>query len=157
MTDFHDRSMVVVDGEMQIDAALDVMKHAGVRSAFVLNGVHTGVEGLVTAYDILGEKPVRHMHAFGSPRHAVQVVDIMDSIEQWVVVQLGELENATVACVLDAFRRTGRSHIAVVEGRAGEEPRLRGVFSAAKLLRLTEGIRKSVIPPAPMSGIRLAG
>jgi CBS domain-containing protein len=165
MTDFHERSMVVVDGERQIDDALDVMKHAGVRSAFVLDGLHTVVVGLVTAYDILGEKPLRHLHSigcrpFGSSRRDVVVADIMEPVETWKVVRLADVDAATVGCVLDAFKRTGRTHLPVVEGALGEAPRLRGVFSAAKLMRLTEETRtatKSGIPAAPMSGVRIAG
>ncbi len=35
MTDFHDRGMVTLAASLQVDAAVEAMKHAGVRSAFV--------------------------------------------------------------------------------------------------------------------------
>jgi CBS domain-containing protein len=142
MTDFHERGMVTVDGKLGVDAGLEVMRHAGTRSAFVLDEKRNQVLGLVTAYDIMGEKPLRATQALGISRDEVRVIDVMDRAEDWHVARMEDVEKATVALMLEAFQRTGRSHIAVVEDGDGKEPRLRGVFSAAKLLRLTADDRK---------------
>jgi len=151
MTDFEERGIVTVEGPLQVDAALEVMKHAGVRSAFVLDGERRKILGLITAYDIMGEKPLRYLQSIGCThltcsRDDVLVQDIMERAEDWSVARLEDVEGATVGSLLEVFQRTGRSHIAVVETAGGKEPRLRGVFSGAKLLRLTEESRKAAFP-----------
>ena len=65
MTDFHERSAVVVPGDTPIDAALEHLKHTGTRSAFVVNKDGRHVLGMITAYDIQGEKPIRHLQSVG--------------------------------------------------------------------------------------------
>ncbi len=146
MTDFHERGMVTVEPSAQVDSALEVMKHAGVRSAFVMDETRQRVVGLITAYDIMGEKPLRFLQTMGgnyrsTSRREVQVRDIMEPAEEWMVSRLEDVDGATVEAVLDAFQKARRTHIAVVEGVPGEIPRLRGVFSAAKILRLTRDSR----------------
>lgn len=143
MTDFHETGLVTVAPTLQVDEALEVMKHAGVRSAFVLDEARTTVLGLITAYDIMGEKPIRHLQLTGGSREEVLVADIMDRASDWQVARLADVDRATVASVLDTFTRAGRTHLAVVdESEGGKGTRLRGVFSAAKLLRLTEKARR---------------
>jgi CBS domain-containing protein len=140
MTDFRERSAISVSEDSTIDDALLHMKHTGVRSAFVLDREGRNVLGLVTAYDIQGEKPLRFLQSVGwtergSSRGDVLARDIMERIENWQVVDIADVERAEVALVLDAFRRCGRTHIAVVERRDGGE-HLRGLFSYAKITRL---------------------
>ncbi len=141
MTDFRERSAISVSEDSPIDAALEHMKHTGVRSAFVLDRDGHKVLGLITAYDIQGEKPLRHMQAAGwtdrgSSREDVRVRDIMESAENWQVADINDVDHATVAMVLESFRRIGRTHIPVVEHRKGGAEHLRGVFSFAKTTRL---------------------
>lgn len=138
MTDFADTNMVTVEAAAQIDVALEVMRHAGVRSAFVLSADKKSVAGFVTAYDIMGERPLRYLQTAGGGREDVQVQHVMERAEDWLVVRYADTERATVQTMLDAFAKSGRTHLAVVEEEPGQKaPRLRGVFSGAKLLRLT--------------------
>jgi CBS domain-containing protein len=143
MTDFTQRNLVTVDGQLPVDAALEVMKHAGVRSAFVLDARRERVLGFVTAHDIMGEKPIRHLQAMGSTRDEVTVEDIMERAEEWHVARMDDVSGATVGSMLESFRRSGRTHVPVVETGEDGEPRLRGVFSCAKLLRLTRPSRRN--------------
>jgi CBS domain-containing protein len=144
MTDFHERGMVTVPSTLQVDAALEVMRHAGVRSAFVLDEGRAAVLGLITAFDIMGEKPLRHLRLVGCAREEVLVSDVMDRAGGWKVARIEDVERAHVSAIIETFERIGLTHLAVVEGdpdQAGE-PRLRGLFSSAKLLRLTEEARR---------------
>jgi CBS domain-containing protein len=141
MTDFHERSAVTVADQSPIDAALDHMKHAGVRAAFVLDETRKQVLGIITAYDIQGEKPIRHLQAVGCThrtcsRDDVLVHDIMEKVEHWQAADVKDVERATVGEVMETMRATGRTHIAVVEKVNGQGERLRGLFSAAKIMRL---------------------
>ena len=140
MTDFRERSAISVSEDSTIDAALLHMKHAGVRSAFVLDRDGKDVLGLITAYDIQGEKPLRFLQSVGwsergASRGDILARDIMEHVESWQVADIADVERADVALILDAFRRSGRTHIAVVERSDGRE-QLRGLFSYAKITRL---------------------
>lgn len=141
MTDFTDTALITVAPRLQVDDALEVMKHAGVRSAFVMSDDRASVLGLLTAYDVMGEKPLRFLQTAGGAREDVLVQDIMDRAEDWLVARYADLDGATVQTVLDLLQHSGRTHIPVVEEVAGRGPRLRGIFSAAKLLRLTRHAR----------------
>jgi CBS domain-containing protein len=141
MTDFREHGMVTVVGSQQIDAALETMRHAGVRSAFVTDADKKFILGLITAYDIMGEKPLAFLQSGGGTRDEVVVVDIMEPISSWQVARFADVERATVSSVLDTFQKHGGTHLAVVEEEPGQGLRLRGIFSSAKLLRLTEKSR----------------
>jgi CBS domain-containing protein len=145
MTDFHVKAMVSVAHTLQVDEALELMKHAGVRSAFVVDEGRTSILGLVTAYDIMGEKPIRHLQQLGGSREEVLVSDVMDRAGGWELARLEDVDRAHVSAVLDTFARSGRTHLAVVDHDPdpSKGPRLRGLFSAAKLLRLTERARRA--------------
>jgi CBS domain-containing protein len=143
MTDFHEHGLVSVRADEQIDAALDHMRHAGVRSAFVLDEPRERVLGLITAYDIMGEKPLRYAQEMLAAREDMLVRHLMESTVDWEVLRLGDVERASVAAVLDAFKRSRRTHLPVIAEDAGGRTRLRGVFSSAKLLRLTAASRES--------------
>jgi CBS domain-containing protein len=98
------------------------------------------VLGLITAYDIMGEKPLRYAQEMSVARDDVLVRHLMESTVDWSVLRFADVERATVAAVLDAFKRHGRTHLPVVADEGGQG-RLRGVFSSAKLLRLTAASR----------------
>lgn len=142
MTDFNERGVVRVPAGQQVDDALEAMRHAGVRSAFVIDAGEDRVLGLITAYDIMGEKPIRHLQTVGGAREDVTVADVMDPAEDWQVTHIDAVDRATVGMLLDTFAKLGRTHLPVVEG-AADALRLRGVFSAAKVLRLTEAARRA--------------
>jgi hypothetical protein len=136
MTDFRERASVTVADSSTIDAALEHMKHTGVRCAFAIDPSRKGVVGLITAYDIMSEKPMRHMQAVEAPRHEVLVKDIMLPVAEWRVANIRDIEQATVASVARLFDDSGLTHIAVMESSDGGEQRLRGLLSAAKVRRL---------------------
>lgn len=136
MTDFRERASVTVAENSPIDAALEHMKHTGVRCAFVVDEARPAVIGLTTAYDIMSEKPTRHMHSTASPRREVLVRDIMQGIAEWRVAEIRDIERVTVAAVSRLFDQTGLTHIPVMETDAHGGQRLRGLLSAAKVRRL---------------------
>src|SRR3984957_10067694 len=61
MTDFRERTSVTVSDTATIDEALEHMRHTGVRCAFAIDDQSRMVVGLITAYDIVGEKPMQYM------------------------------------------------------------------------------------------------
>jgi len=133
MTDFRERASVTVAENATIDSALEHMKHAGVRSAFAIDAERHAVVGLITAYDITSEKPMRLLH---TPRHEVLVRDIMEKISEWRVVDFAALSHASVAAVAHLFEESRRTHIPVMEKSDRGTTTLRGLLSSARVKKL---------------------
>ncbi|MBS0612954.1 MAG: CBS domain-containing protein [Proteobacteria bacterium] len=136
MTDFRERSSITVPDYHPIDTALEHMKHTGVRCAFAVDADNQVVIGMVTAYDIGGEKPLRLMRSMDVKRSEILVRDLMQPIKEWRVLHIQDLERATVAAVDRLFGESGLTHIPVMEQSPRGEARLRGLFSSAKIKRL---------------------
>jgi CBS domain-containing protein len=136
MTDFRERASVTVSDLDTIDDALLHMKHTGVRCAFVVDDAARAVVGMITAYDITSEKPMRHMHSVEEPRRAVRVRDIMQPIADWRVLDIRDVEASNVGAIARLFDQSRLTHIAVMEAGENGEPRLRGLLSAARVRRL---------------------
>ena len=136
MTDFRERPSVTVVETASIDAALVHMKHAGVRSAFVIDHAHNKVVGLVTAYDIMSEKPMRFMQSLATPRSEVVVRDIMQPIADWRVADIKDIERATVSSVATMFEETRLTHVPVIGPGESGGRQLCGLLSAARVRRL---------------------
>jgi CBS-domain-containing membrane protein len=80
MTDFRERAFFKVAPDEQIDEALKKMKHAGLRAAFVMDKQSDKLLGLITSYDIMGEKPLCYLQNAGFTEHKdILVLDIMES------------------------------------------------------------------------------
>ncbi len=136
MTDFRERSSVTVLDRDPIDAALDHMKHAGVRSAFVVEAQTRNVVGLITAYDIMGDKPMRYVQHHRTHRNKVAVRDIMTSLHELQCVDVRDVERSTIAAVARMFDENGLTHVPVVEQDEHGAQRLRGLLSAARVRKL---------------------
>ncbi len=147
MTDFRMRALFKVNPEDTIDEALQKMKVAGLRIGFVIDDSSENIQGMITSYDIMGEKPMRYLQSVGFADRGVthkdiKVQDIMEKISDWVSVEMKNVETVNVQAVLDAFQRTGRTHLPVLDNKEGKEHHLRGLFSSAKVLRLTDFARR---------------
>jgi hypothetical protein len=94
------------------------------------------VLGLVTAYDIAGEKPMQYMLSRAILRREVLVRDIMQEISSCRVADIKQLERATVGAVSNMFIGSRLTHVPVMKAGENKEQRLRGLLSAAKVKRL---------------------
>jgi CBS domain-containing protein len=149
MTDFRVRAVFKLDPDETIDHALNKMKVAGLRLAFVKEKTSEKLLGSISSYDIMGEKPMRYLQSVSFSDRSfthkdIQVKDIMEPSKDWEVVDMHEVEKANVQNILEALQKHGRTHLPVLEIHAGKEPRLRGIFSSAQILRLTEVSRQKL-------------
>ncbi|NTV69883.1 MAG: CBS domain-containing protein [Azonexaceae bacterium] len=135
MTDFLRVSVVVIGPDASVVEANSQMIARGVRLLMVTNAEDC-LEGLITARDILGEKPMQVAAARGCKRDELKVAELMTSISNVDTLYLKEVLNARVVDILDALKRLGRQHILVedVDAVTGL-PRVRGVFSATNIGR----------------------
>lgn len=136
MTDFSRVNVVSIHLSALVDSANARMISRGVRLLMVV-GDDEEVVGLITARDVLGEKPLQISQARGVKRSEVTVADVMTPIASIDTLYLREVMNVTVADILHALKELGRQHILVedVDPLTGQ-PRIRGLFSATHIGRL---------------------
>ncbi|WP_308388442.1 CBS domain-containing protein [Acidithiobacillus sp. AMEEHan] len=132
MTDLRRVPAVSVHPESTVDAALQRMVHSGVRLLFVLDAMGELV-GMITARDLMGEKPVRIAAQEQIQRDQVKVGDIMIRRGQIEVLDFDEVSRSSVGDLVLTMKQMGRQH-ALVEEKAGQ-PQVRGVFSLSQIAR----------------------
>jgi len=136
MTDFSHVNVVSIEPGASINDANARMISRGVRMLMVV-GKGEAVEGLITARDILGEKPMQIASTRGSKREDLTVGDLMTSIGNLDTLYLSEVLNASIADILTALKKLGRQHILVEDtDPITGQPRVRGLFSATHIGRL---------------------
>jgi CBS-domain-containing membrane protein len=131
MTDLREVSAATTRPEETVDAAHAQMIRRGVRLLFVLDS-RGEVAGVITATDLLGEKPVRFMQARGVSHAEILVEDIMTPASMLEALPLLEVAQMRVGHIVATLKDVGRKHLMVAEdgGR-----RIRGLFSTSQLAR----------------------
>jgi CBS-domain-containing membrane protein len=136
MTDFMRVNPVVIGPDESVVEANARMISRGVRMLMVTS-VDDKVHGLVTARDILGEKPIQVAQARDCKRDELLVSDLMTPIGSVDTLYFSEVLHARVIDILNALKSLGRQHILVEDiDPANGQPRVRGVFSATHIGRL---------------------
>jgi len=133
MTDLTRTAPATIRPQAPLAGANQFMITRGVRLLLVADD-HENVLGVITATDILGEKPVRAATERGVRRDELTVADVMTPVEQVEAIELGDLRGAHVGHVLETLRRAGRQHALVVEND-GARPMVRGIFSVSQIAR----------------------
>jgi hypothetical protein len=85
--------------------------------------------GIITATDILGEKPMRFIQERGIKHNEILVLDMMTSLEKLEAIPLEEVAHARVGNIVASLRERGRLHALVIDGNTIGSPRICGIFS----------------------------
>jgi hypothetical protein len=134
MTDLALVAAVTIEASASLVTANDYMIARGVRSLFV-TASNGRVLGLITAADLLGERPVRESHARGVGRNDLQVTDVMTPIHAVAAMKLEDVRAAKVGHIVASLTQAGRQHGLVAEIRGPSEVSIRGIFSASQIAR----------------------
>jgi CBS domain-containing protein len=136
MTDFSRVQAVTISPAASLAEANAIMISRGVRLLMVV-GPDDAVLGLITARDILGEKPMQILQARQGKHEELSVKDLMCPITHIDTLYLSEVLNARVIDILNSLKKQGRQHIMVEDvDPATGTPRVRGIFSATQIGRL---------------------
>jgi len=145
MTDFTRASPATVRPQASLAEANQSMITRGVRLLLVVDQEHEEVLGVITAADLLGERPMLVATGRGLRREELAVADVMTPAAQVEVIELVDVESARVGHVLETLRRAGRQHALVVDYDAlppawplqapGRRAMVRGVFSLSQIAR----------------------
>ncbi len=134
MTDLRHSDAAVIEPHVSMEFANSYMIQRGVRSLLVLNQDHS-LRGIITATDILGEKPLRFIQDRRVKHDEILVSDIMTSLDHLEVFPIEEVQNAKVGHVVASLRDTGRQHILVLENNTDKKLSVCGIFSLTQIER----------------------
>ena len=144
MTDLSRVAPATIRPQAPLSGANQFMIARGVRLLLVADD-QENVLGLLTATDILGERPLRVATERGLRRDDLQVADVMTPAAHVEAIDFADLQGAHVGHVLETLRRSGRQHALVVDydplpparrlDPPGRRAMVRGIFSASQIAR----------------------
>lgn len=127
MTDFTVVTPATIEAGATVDDANQFMIRRAVRSLLVTDSGGR-VLGIITANDVLGERPVTVALERKITHAEVLVRDVMTPAERLEALRYEDVESARVGHVVATLARAGRRHTLVIEsGPAGNT--VRGIFS----------------------------
>jgi CBS domain-containing protein len=150
VTDFKRDYPMTVDAERQIDDALSDMIRLSVRALLVAK--EQRLVGLITSYDIQGERPMQFLQSSNYNRHEdIRVVHVMTPWDELMALDWEAVESARAGDLLRVFEQTRLTHLLVVEvDRSTSRSTVRALASRARLLRQL-GERASGLEPGHRS------
>jgi CBS-domain-containing membrane protein len=134
MSDLSKVSVVVARSNASMDSANAKMIRYGVRMLIVLDG-NDHVAGLLTATDVLGEKPMRFLQNMGGTHADIMVRDIMTTQRELEVMKIEDVQNAEVGQIIATLKKSGRQHGLVVAEAADGKQTVCGIFSITQIAR----------------------
>lgn len=136
MTAFKVVHPVMTRADVNIDAALNKMKTAGVRLLFVVNDTEE-IVGLVTAKDIMGERPIKITQQTRMPRTEITVAMVMTPQPDICALDAHIVRDARVGDIVETLRAQNRQHALVVKtDRLAHTQTVIGMFSTTQISRL---------------------
>ena len=132
MTDLRYTHAAVIEPQVTMESANAYMVQRGVRSLLVLNQ-DRALGGIITATDVLGEKPLRFMEERRVKHHDILVSDMMTPLDRLEAIPIDEAKRAKVGNVISSLRDTGRQHTLVIEKHALGKVQVCGIFSLSQI------------------------
>jgi len=134
MTDLRSVTAVIILSGDSVDEAHARMIQRGVRLLLVVDQ-NRQVVGVITASDILGEKPMQVIAQRGIRRQELLVRDVMTPQNRLEVLDVNDVRTAKVGHIVATLKQSGRQHALVVEDSGTARQIVRGLFSATQIAR----------------------
>jgi CBS domain-containing protein len=143
ITDFTREHPATVDEERQIDGALEDMIRLGVRALLVVR--EQRIVGLITSYDIQGERPLQFLQSSTYTRHQdIRVGHIMTPWDKLLAVDWESVQAVRAGDLLHVLEEAEMTHLLVIErGKKNASPIVRALVSRARLARQLRGLRRA--------------
>ena len=136
MTNFKVVHPITTRPEVAIDAALKKMKTSGIRLLFVMNDADQ-IIGLITAKDIMGERPIQITQQTRVPRAEITVREVMTPQPDICALEAQTVHDARVGDIVETLRTQGRQHALVVKtDKATQSQCVIGMFSTSQISKL---------------------
>jgi len=134
MTDLSKVSLIGVRAQTSMDRANAKMIRYGVRMLLVLDD-NEQLAGLLTATDVLGERPMRFLQNMGGTHADITVRDIMTPQGELEVLKIDDVQHAKVGQVVASLKKSNRQHALVVAEGADGRQTVCGLFSITQIAR----------------------
>jgi CBS-domain-containing membrane protein len=134
MTDLTRVAAAVTSPTATVDEANHYMVHRGVRMLLVLDEDEL-LAGIVTATDILGERPITLARERGVRYSQILIGDVMTPAHRLDSFDLRTLQHARVGHVVASLQRKRRHHALVTQSDASGGLEVRGIFSLSQIAR----------------------
>jgi CBS domain-containing protein len=138
MTDLSRVVAVTTTAHASVDAAHQEMINRGVRALFVVDEGRV-VLGIITANDILGERPIQIAQNRGVQHAEVRVSEVMTPADLLEVMELQDVLKVRVGDIVETLKRSGRQHAVVIESVCADSTSatctVRGIFSLTQIAR----------------------
>lgn len=124
-----------VQAQTPLDQAELKMIYQGVRLLFVVSDMPS-VDGILTAADIAGDRPMRLVHQRQIKHQDLTAADVMTPLSDIDAISFTSLRRATVGQVVTTLIQRGRPHLLVVDSGASDgSPRICGLISQTQVER----------------------
>jgi len=135
MTDLTQVSAATIGPEATLADATRLMIARGVRLLLVVDR-YRSIQGVITAHDTMGERPINLLRDRGGRHHELHVADLMTPREAMEVIDLADVLRAEVGNIVATLKDCARQHALVVErDRMTGDDYVRGIFSATQIGR----------------------
>jgi CBS-domain-containing membrane protein len=135
MSDFAQISAATISADATLAEATRLMIARGVRLLLVVDRYRV-IEGVVTARDTMGERPINLLRERGGRHHELHVADLMTPLAAIQVLDIADVLRAEVGHIVATLKDCARQHALVVEhDRMSGEDFVRGIFSATQIGR----------------------
>jgi CBS domain-containing protein len=135
MTDLRQIAAATVRSDASVAQATQLMIARGVRLLIVVDHNRV-IEGLISAYDTMGERPINLMRERGLRHEELSVADLMTPRASIEVIDVADVMRAEVGHIIATLKEAGRQHALVVDrDPLTREPILRGIFSLTQIGR----------------------
>ncbi len=134
MTDLRHTHSALIEPQTTMEAAHAYMVQRGVRMLLVMS-VEKNLVGIITATDILGEKPLRFSQERRVKHNEILVSDIMTPLDKLAAMSLADVSHAKVGEIIASLRESGRQHTLVMNTLADSKVEICGIFSTTQIER----------------------
>lgn len=134
MTDLTQVAAVVIDPQAPMDVAHGYMMQRGVRMLLALDKDET-LAGIITATDLLGERPVALVRDQRVHHSDILVADLMTPASRLQTIDMRHVSTARVGHIVSSLQQSRRHHALVVQHDADGRPEVRGIFSLSQIAR----------------------
>ena len=135
MTDLSQVPAATIRPDTTAAQASQAMITRGVRLLLVVDAA-AFVEGIITARDTMGEKPIKMLEEKGGKHDDLLVSDLMTPRDRIEALDMASVMKSEVGHVVATLRDSGRQHALVTDSDPlTNEVRIRGIFSATQIAR----------------------
>lgn len=134
MTDLTQTAAVVTDPQANMELAHSYMMQRGVRMLLAVDQ-DDNLAGIITADDILGERPVSLVREQRIKHSDILVSDVMTPAARLDAFEMRHVASAKVGHIVSSLQQSRRHHALVVQRGADGQPEIRGIFSLSQIAR----------------------